>query len=259
MIHMTQVAQLVPAQVLQQGKGQQDGTPVEADAAAVTGAAAAPATPLVPDGDPGDGEASPSGELLQVGRQQLFRLPAAPVAQQQGGVFRRGNGIEPEFLMPDQGQQALAAGAQQQGRFRAGRRLAAALGQRPGGNDPQGRTAQGQKEVFRHDERCGRGTGGKVTFQPGQEGKQQGGQGRGGHGGRHGQEQAPVRAQAQAQVPGPGGRYEACHMTAAVRQNEQDGAFVIEKLDGRRSEEGLHAASLPQLLRGCKHDIIKNI
>mgnify|MGYP005879039775 CR=1 FL=1 len=92
-----------------------------------------------------------------------------------------------------------------------------------------------------------------------QEGKQQGGQGRGGHGGRHGQEQAPVRAQAQAQVPGPGGRYEACHMTAAVRQNEQDGAFVIEKLDGRRSEEGLHAASLPQLLRGCKHDIVKNI
>ena len=174
MIHMTQVAQLVPAQVVQKGKGQQDGTPVEADAAAVTGAAAAPATALVPDGDPGDGEASPSGELLQVGRQQLFRLPAAPVAQQQGGVFRRSNGIEPEFFMPDQGQQALAAGAQQQGRFRAGRRLAAALGQRPGGNDPQGRTAQGQEEVFRHDERCGRGTGGKVTFQPGQEGKQQG-------------------------------------------------------------------------------------
>lgn len=94
MIHMMQVAQLVPAQVLQQGQGQQDGTPVEADTAAVTATAAAPAAALVPDSDPGDGEAALTGEPLQIGGQQLFCLPAAPVAQQQGGIFRRGSGIE---------------------------------------------------------------------------------------------------------------------------------------------------------------------
>ena len=91
----------MPAQVLQQGQGQQDGTPVEADAAAVTATAAAPAAALVPDSDPGDGEAALTGEPLQIGGQQLFCLPAAPVAQQQGGIFRRGSGIEPEFLIPD--------------------------------------------------------------------------------------------------------------------------------------------------------------
>ena len=108
---MMQVAQLVPAQVLQQGQGQQDGTPVEADAAAVTATAAAPAAALVPDSDPGDGEAALTGEPLQIGGQQLFCLPAAPVAQQQGGIFRRGSGIEPEFLIPDKGQQTFAAAA----------------------------------------------------------------------------------------------------------------------------------------------------
>lgn len=103
MIHMAQVAQLVPAQVVQQGQGQQDGTPVEADAAAVTGTAAAPAAALVPDADPGDGESFLKGELSQVRRQQPCRLVTAPVAQQQGGIFRRSS-IEPQFRVPDQGQ-----------------------------------------------------------------------------------------------------------------------------------------------------------
>lgn len=252
MIHMMQVAQLVPAQVLQQGQGQQDGTPVEADTAAVTATAAAPAAALVPDSDPGDGEAALTGEPLQIGGQQLFCLPAAPVAQQQGGIFRRGSGIEPEFLIPDKGQQTFAAGAQQKRRLCAGSGLAAAFGQRPVGDDLQGRTAQGKEKLFRQDERSGRGAGREMTFQPGQEREEQGRQGRGGDAGRHGQEQALVGGQAQTQIPGPGGRDEACLMAAAVCQSEQDGAVAIEELDGRRSEKGLHAVILPQLLRACK-------
>ena len=242
----------MPAQVLQQGQGQQDGTPVEADAAAVTATAAAPAAALVPDSDPGDGEAALTGEPLQIGGQQLFCLPAAPVAQQQGGIFRRGSGIEPEFLIPDKGQQTFAAGAQQKRRLCAGSGLAAAFGQRPVGDDLQGRTAQGKEKLFRQDERSGRGAGREMTFQPGQEREEQGRQGRGGDAGRHGQEQALVGGQAQAQIPGPGGRDEACLMAAAVCQSEQDGAVAIEELDGRRSEKGLHVVSLPQLLRACK-------
>ena len=91
-----------------------------------------------------------------------------------------------------------------------------------------------------------------MTFQPGQEREEQGRQGRGGDADRHGQEQALVGGQAQTQIPGPGGRDEACLMAAAVCQSEQDGAVAIEELDGRRSEKGLHVVSLPQLLRACK-------
>ena len=68
----------------------------------------------------------------------------------------------------------------------------------------------------------------------------------------------PELPRAQAQLPGPGGRDQACHMAAAVCQGEQNGIRIIEELDGGRGGDRLHTASLPQPPRVCKQELIKN-